>query len=93
MKSIMHNDEYCYVCAVNLGTESHHCLHGTANRKQADKYGLIVKLCPECHRGTHGVHGREGAPLDRILKRQAQKMFEQEYPDLSFKDIFGKNYL
>ena len=91
MKSILQEDtNYCFVCG-RYGTERHHCIYGNANRKLSDKYGLIVGLCYNHHRGNEGVHfNRE---LDMELKQMAQKRFMEVYPNEDFMKIFGKNYL
>lgn len=91
MKSILQEDtDYCFVCG-RYGTEKHHCAYGNANRKLSDKYGLIVGLCYNHHRGNEGVHfNRE---LDMELKQMAQRRFTETYPDKDFMSIFGKNYL
>lgn len=54
---------------------------------------MKVYLCWLHHEGTYGVHGKNGHELDMKLKRKGQEIFEEKYPDLNFKDIFGKNYL
>lgn len=91
MKSIMHDKEDgCLIC-MNPYVEEHHVIHGTANRKLSEKYGLKVYLCAEHHRGSKGVH--QNADFDYRLKRMAQRKFEEEYPDLDFLEIFGRNYL
>ena len=47
MKSIIVDDlKKCYVCGATRGIEVHHCIHGTAGRKLATKYHLVVGLCP-----------------------------------------------
>ena len=92
MKSILQNNtDYCFVCG-RYGTEIHHVFYGTANRKLADKYKCIVGLCHAHHRGNMGVHG-VNKELDNMLKVMAQKRFEEEYPELNFLAIFGRNYL
>ena len=91
MKSILQeNTEYCFVCG-RYGTEIHHVFYGTANRKLAEKYKLVVGLCYEHHRGNTGVHFNK--ELDLTLKRFAQQKFEEVSPQDSFLAIFGKNYL
>ena len=91
MKSIIQEDtDYCFICG-RYGTEIHHCIYGNANRKLSDKYGLVVGLCYEHHRGNRGVHfNRE---LDLELKRTAQRVFEDTYQNEKFLAIFGRNYL
>ena len=93
MKSIIQTEKVCYVCGSEYALERHHCIHGTAGRKLADKYGLTVWLCPTCHRSSVGVHGRDGAELDKYLKQQAQMAFKSKYGDQKWLQIFGKNYL
>ena len=53
----------------------------------ADKYNLIVLLCPACHMALHdkGLHDRE-------LQAQAQEIFEEQYGHKKFMEVFGKNY-
>lgn len=95
MKSIITKDlKVCYVCGSMRDIEKHHCIHGTSGRKLATQYHLIVGLCPECHRGTNGVHGKNGHTLDLELKRTAQRAWENKYGDRDkFIEIFGKSYL
>lgn len=90
-KSIIQLDtDYCFFCG-RYGTEIHHIFFGTSNRKLSDRYGLVVGLCYEHHRGNRGVHfNRE---LDMELKKVAQIKFNKVYPDEDFMKIFGKNYL
>lgn len=93
MKSIICNGECCYLCGSTQGLERHHCLYGTANRKQADKYGLTVMLCARCHRDNKfGVHGLN-KEADLRLKRVAQITFEAKYSHEKWMHVFGKNYL
>lgn len=83
----------CWKCG-KFGTEKHHVIFGSANRKQADKYGLLVGLCYEHHRGTSGVHGRDGKHLNEDLKYYAQYAFEQKIGSREdFMKIFGKSYM
>lgn len=99
MHSIMHEkDGTCYLC-IRLHDDyspkliqEHHVIFGTANRKLSEKYGLKVYLCLAHHEhGIEAVH--MNAEIALILKKEAQKCFEEKYPDLSFLGIFGKNYL
>lgn len=78
----------CFICG-SSPTAIHHALHGTANRKQADKFHLIVGLCPMCHQRLHDTD----TEMDKYIQRIAQQKFEEHYTDLNFREIFGKNYL
>lgn len=100
-KSIMQNKEsgQCYLCrllyrdySVKTVREEHHVLGGVANRKLSERYGLKVYLDPDHHRnGPEAVH--KNAEVAYLLKKEAQKAFIRTYPNLSFREIFGKNYL
>lgn len=80
----------CFRCGTTRNLETHHVFYGTANRALSDAYGLVVKLCPLCHRGKNGVHNNHG--FDLKLKEFGQECFEASYPKLNFQRIFGKNY-
>ena len=97
-KSIMQpNKEHCYLCGRNAsadyyGLDEHHCLHGTANRKLSEKYGLKVYLCHDrCH--LNGVH--KSAEIDKKLKAEAQRIAMEHYgwSVEEFIKIFGKSYI
>lgn len=92
-KSILSNDKKCYICGTPYNLHRHHCLYGTANRKQAEKYGLWVYLCGFHHNlSDYGVHfDRE---LDLRLKRECQQKWEEINGDREqFIRTFGKSYL
>lgn len=93
MKSIMQDTEECYICHTTQNLHLHHCIHGTANRKLSDKYGLTIYLCAFHHNmgGENCVHGN--AKLDYIIKQEAQKSFEEYYPREDFIKIFGRSYI
>lgn len=104
MKSIIQEKEnqYCFVCAIlredyspKLYRQEHHCIHGKKNlRSLSEHYGLKVYLCDRHHtydQGPEAVH--RNSDIDLIVKKAAQYAFMLRYPELEFKDIFGKNYL
>ena len=94
MKSIMQDKKECFItrCPVNL--HEHHIFYGTGKRKLSEKYGLKVWLKADLHNMSNdGVHQNPNGELDLMLKKSAQRKFEEVYPDLDFKTIFGKNYL
>ena len=100
MKSIMQKkDGRCYLCELidqdysrKEYLEEHHVIYGTSARKLSEKYGLKVYLCEKHHRtgGMDAVH--QNPLLSSMLKDKAQRIFEEVNPDLSFNEIFGKNY-
>ncbi len=56
--------------------------------KLSKRYRLTVPLCHSCHEKVHS-----DAETDLELKRVAQVAFDMEYPDKSFIEVFGRNYL
>lgn len=102
MKSILHSKaaRTCYLCAVlhedfreRRDLEEHHVFGGNPNRKLSERYGLKVYLCPEHHRtGDEAVHRPDKNDNQKRLQAAAQEAFERWYPDVSFREVFGKNY-
>lgn len=94
MKSIIQKDHDCYLCkklAIERpGTDLHHMIHGTANRKLADEDGLTVYLCRQHHAALHdkGLH-------DLYLQQEAQKAWMKHYGKSidDFIQRYGKSYL
>lgn len=102
MKSIMQNkeDHECYLCgklnndfSPKWDIEEHHVFFGVANRKLSEKFGLKVYLCGTVHHreGKDSVHKNHDICL--MVQQDAQRAFEAKYPDKSFREIFGKNYV
>ena len=92
MESVIQSRKECFVCGSPF-VECHHIYHGSY-RKNSDKYGLMVWLCPDHHRGTKGVHGRDGHALDITLKKHGQEYFEANLGTREgFRELFGKSYL
>ena len=83
--------EYCMVCG-RPNPEEHHVFFGISNRKWSEKYKLKVPLCGEHHRGSD-LSPHFNKEFDLQLKQYAQERFQEEYPDLNFREIFGKNYI
>lgn len=86
--SVIFNGDHCYICG-SRAHHKHHSLHGTANRKLAEKYKLYVPLCHVCH---ERVHSSKDRGLDKALMSDAEFCFEIAYPDLDFLKIFGKHF-
>jgi 5-methylcytosine-specific restriction endonuclease McrA len=90
-KSIICEDmTTCYLCGSSYYIEIHHVFSGF-NRSKSTKYGLVVPLCRNCHRGDEGVHSNYSKM--KYLRKIGQQKFEEKYPDLDFIKIFGRNYL
>ena len=91
MKSIMQQDECCYICGCTHNLEVHHVMSGTANRRLSELYGLKVFLCRDHHTGSIGVHS--DIFLKNRLERDAQRAFERIYGHRMWMQTFRKNYL
>lgn len=91
MNTIMQTEKKCALCETELRLEKHHVMHGTANRRLAEKYGLWIWLCPEHHRGQMSPH--HNANIDQAFKMAAQKAFEEYYSHEEWMEAFGRNYL
>ncbi|MBQ0113854.1 MAG: hypothetical protein KBT03_12050 [Bacteroidales bacterium] len=98
-KSIMQRkDGTCYLCKwlhddwTRHELHEHHVFGGVANRTLSEQYGLKVYLCLEHHlMGAEAVHKNKDS-MD-LVRREGQKAFERNYPELDFVEVFGKNYL
>lgn len=88
---LTNNMHRCYVCG-KVNPEIHEIYFGS-NRDNSIRYGMVVPLCIEHHRGTFGVHGSKGGELNRRLKIEGQKAFMKAFPNLNFEKVFGRNYL
>ncbi|SDZ88293.1 hypothetical protein SAMN02745687_00932 [Lachnospiraceae bacterium NK3A20] len=91
MKSIITGDtpDRCYICRREIGAGSrhlHHMIHGSM-RNLAEKYGLTVHLCVDCHTKLHD-HGKEDLRLERI----AQEAFERKYSHGEWMQLFRKDF-
>ena len=92
MKSIINNEKQCLICGSTYNVHKHHIYGGTANRKLSEEYGCWCYLCARHHNMSEfGVHYSKA--LDLKLKQFTQQKFNENYPDLDFMKIFGKNYL
>lgn len=80
----------CYLCGVGGELVVHHALHGYANRKKADRDGLIVRLCVRCHVLLH-----DKGVGDREIMAAAQRAWQRAYrkPTEAFIERYGKSYI
>lgn len=97
-KSIIQQERECYLCRYlyNFSNVSilqeHHIFFGTANRRLSEEYGLKLYLCINHHtEGLGAVH--KNKDFDILLKKIAQKKFEEKYGHEKFMEVFKKNYL
>lgn len=72
--------------------ERHEVYFSRAYRQKSIIDGLIVFLTEDDHRGTNGVHGKNGDKLNRKLKKLALKAWTSYYhkTEEDFKNRFGK---
>ena len=94
-KCIMPGDKkgFCYICGATEDIHRHHVFFGTANKEWAERYGLTVHLCVNCHElSPTSVH--QCRETNYMLKRIGQRAFEREHGTRKeFMKVFGKNYL
>lgn len=74
----------------NIYCERHEVYFSKAYRTKSIRDGLIIFLTEESHRGTNGVHGKNGDKINRKLKRLAQKAWCKYYKKT--KEEFIKEY-
>lgn len=101
MKSIMHkkDERTCFLCMVlcedyseKMVLEEHHIFGGTSNRKNSEREGLKVYLCPPHHRtGTMAAHRNKD--IADILHQAGQLTFEKTHTREEFMKIFGRSYV
>ena len=88
-KSIFQDEEsskYCYLCG-KAANHWHH-IFNASNKANSERYGLMMRLCWECHSEVHQKRMKE-------VKKYAQQKAMEKY-GLTFDEwrrIFGKNYL
>ena len=88
----------CFLCRIEKyvantkNLHRHHFMHGTANKRLAEHWGLWGYLCIEHHTvGPEAVHNNN--EKDLFLMQVAQGRFEKLYGHDKWMEIFGKNYL
>lgn len=86
---IQTGEKKCFISGSQVDLDIHHCIHGSANRKIADKYGLWVWLRHDIHMLLHDKDKK----LDNELEKIAQKAFEKKYSHEMWMKLVGKNYL
>lgn len=94
MESIMTTKKCCFFCGAETGLEKHH-VFGGPNRNLADRDGLFVYLCYHHHRGTDGVHGRDGNESRRRLMQAGQLAWMKHYnkTEDDFRQRYGKSVI
>lgn len=92
-----HGPRPCWLCGTlnndwrNKEVHCHHVFFGP-NRRNSEKYGLIVDLCVAHHEyGPEAVH--TNSEIDLMVKQHYQRLFEKIYSNEKFMEVFGRNYL
>lgn len=83
------NYRHCYNCGRSTGKIDRHEVFFGSNRDNSKRYGMWCDLCRNCHNEVHRGDGE----LNQLLKREAQRIFEQTHSRNDFMRIFGRNYL
>ena len=87
MRSILQTDpDRCFLCQRYGPVHTHHVFYGP-QRPKADKDGLTVRLCLDCH---EHVHKYPKGQTNTELRREAQRKWMQYYGKTE--DDFRKRY-
>lgn len=93
MQTILQSEKKCYLTGSTSGLQKHH-IFGAFNRNNSEKYGLWVWLRWDRHLADSPYRTpHNDAEIDLMLKKDAQRKFEETHTREEFMQIFGKNYL
>lgn len=86
-KSIFTDDlDHCIICGVKK--DNLHEVFFGSNRLNSIKYDIVIPLCVKHHQEMH-----KNKSWQDYWHIKGQQKFNEVYPDLSFIDIFKRNYL
>lgn len=98
-ESILQTEKECYICRKRYGMRAvgglqvHHIYFGK-NRKISDANGFWVWLLPIYHTESNiAVHCKNGEALDRELKEDCQRKYEETHSREEFIKLIGRSYL
>lgn len=87
-------DKTC-ICGCQA-TEKHHIIFRSQMQPLEKCEMNMIYLCMECHRGTNGVHGKNGHILDKKLKKKFQeelyKRLHETCSEDDIKAVLGISY-
>lgn len=87
----------CFLCGADgraVPLERHHLIEGNGRRQLSEKYGLVVLLCPDCHRNGPWAAHRSRETMEYLHRYAERKWLEEnDGEEEDFIRIFGKNYL
>lgn len=72
----MNENKVCWVCGSSIGVELHHTIFRSQVKALQNCKLNFTYLCEKHHRGTKGVHGKDGHALDQKLKLHFQNKLE-----------------
>ena len=76
------SEKPCYICGSGY-TELHHIIKRSEVGVLRNCPLNFIYLCPEHHRGTDGVHGKNGHKLDKKLRLKFQNNLEMLFTSKS----------
>lgn len=88
--SFIGDPEECFICKSTYSLETHHLLNGPY-KKASEKYGLLIKVCTNCHTMAPNAIHRDSKVMKK-LKQLAQTHFEKTHAREEFIKEFGQNY-
>lgn len=70
-------DKYCIFCG-REATQTHHLIFGSGRRAFADKNGLYVPICANCHTSSERVSDRihDNPMAEKLSKMLGQMWYE-----------------
>lgn len=77
----------CELCG-GKASETHHIMNGAGMRKKSDEDGLVIRVCPRCHRLIH-----ENYLIRLDLKQKAQRMYLETHTLEEWMRRYRKSYL
>lgn len=84
----IHDGDFCLECGATA-TDTHHTLFGNKDRDNAEKFGLTIRLCRNCH---SRLHDKDEAMAEKY-RRLGQLCFEYEYGHEEYMRLFYKNHI
>lgn len=89
-KSILNNNERCFLTGSHIALEKHHVMNGSGVRSKAEHDGLWVYLTHYVHRWIHDTGS--GAEFAKHMKAQAQHAYEKKYSHEQWMRRYKKDY-
>lgn len=88
----MQDERRCYVSGAAFGLDLHHIYKGNPNRKISDEKGFWVYLRHDIHMALHD-HRKPFETLERDLREEFQRKYEETHTREQFRALIGCSYL